>query len=247
MKKKSLFFVVFFAACAWFAGCKDDDYSLKDINTDNVVITPSIQGPITKCHLNITDIFTYEEIKGQFIASDGVRYKFSEKVLDTIKFPLHLASQAEETVEAVQTGHVVKSSFQYNQVVEDFTPSKYFEEGGLVDSLGKLKLSITITKSMPFATNIEFRLTQEDTAIVVPTKNETLKMRLSADEKQKKHDVILTYADTKDLLLTKKLKIHMDVVPESQTFEIKSKEDSIAFDVKTFISGRFLIKELDNK
>jgi len=57
----------------------------------------------------------------------------------------------------------------------------------------------------------------------------------------------LTYADTKDLLLTKKLKIHMDVVPESQTFEIKSKEDSIAFDVKTFISGRFLIKELDNK
>ena len=137
--------------------CKDGEYSLEDLNTDNVVVRTGVNGPLMHTAIAFKDLFTIAGVKeDKEITIEGVdgkpeKIKFNPATLDELIIKHHFDTQPIKLLVEDENGKDLDQEIVMNNVLEGFNLNDVFDdENGAVDSIGVIKLRISYTNEWPF-------------------------------------------------------------------------------------------------
>lgn len=130
------------------SSCEVDEYDLKDMSTDSLMIETALDAPIGSVDLTLKDIFRNKGALGNIVTLDSV-YELS-KIISEKDIPLPL--------EAI-SGTDISSSDTVKGV--DF--ANYFGKGEVLDSLEDVKLKMNVVSDFPFDVDFELIFLRDDT------------------------------------------------------------------------------------
>jgi len=128
--------------------CEVEEYDLKNMNADSLMIETSLDAPIGSVNLTLKDIFRHRGSSGNIVTLDSI-YEIS-KMIEEKDIPLPLMAI---------TGTDISSTDTIKGV--DF--GNYFGKGEILDSLEDVKLKLQIINKLPFDVKLELLFLRDDT------------------------------------------------------------------------------------
>ncbi len=174
-------------AVLMLTSCEVEEYDLKDMNADSLMIETALDAPIGSVNLTLKDVFRHRGSSGSIVTMDSI-YEIS-KMIDEKDIPLPLTAitgtdiSASDTIKGVDFGN-------------------YFGKGEILDSLEDVKLKLRIINKLPFNVKLELLFLRDDTVgfdynvnlpIVEQKEIKSLKQSLSvksASIDKKTHEVL---------------------------------------------------------
>ncbi|MBR0501939.1 MAG: hypothetical protein IJJ77_01690 [Paludibacteraceae bacterium] len=174
-------------AVLMLTSCEVEEYDLKNMNADSLMIETALDAPIGSVNLTLKDVFRHRGSSGSIVTMDSI-YEIS-KMIDEKDIPLPLTAitgtdiSASDTIKGVDFGN-------------------YFGKGEILDSLEDVKLKLRIINKLPFNVKLELLFLRDDTVgfdynvnlpIVEQKEIKSLKQSLSvksASIDKKTHEVL---------------------------------------------------------
>ncbi len=135
-------------AVLMLTSCEVEEYDLKNMNADSLMIETALDAPIGSVNLTLKDVFRHRGSSGSIVTLDSI-YEIS-KMIDEKDIPLPLTAitgtdiSASDTIKGVDFGN-------------------YFGKGEILDSLEDVKLKLRIVNKLPFNVKLELQFLRDDT------------------------------------------------------------------------------------
>ncbi|MCR4561241.1 MAG: hypothetical protein K5685_14305 [Bacteroidales bacterium] len=258
---KKIIPLILLSAGMFFYSCKDGEYSLEDLNTDNVVVSTGVNGPLMNTAISFKDLFTIagvkedKEITIQGLDGKPEKIKFNPSTLDELIEKYHFDKEPIKLIYEDGQGNDLEQTIEMSNVIEGLSLNKIFDDdNGAVDSLGVIKLRISYTNDWPFEGTFYLRavkLIDNSTALPYELQPELIKYRWNDKNfvlKAKSSGTATISFENSDMALLKAADaLSIDFTIDSKADKIQEirATDSLKFDVKGTLNGKFIINNFD--
>jgi len=254
---KKIIPAVLFSAAVFLLGCKDGEYSLEDLDTDNIALRTGVNGPLFKSDISFRDLFLISGVKEEksitIEGKDGQpeKIQFNPNTLDKLIAEHNFDKEPIKLLYEDENGEKIDQEIDMQNPLDGFNVAKCFDkEDGAIDSLGKLVLRVKYRNDWPFEGRLYVR------AVKMLTKTEALPESMQpainrqhwndyyVDLKAKQSgsgEVRFDYSNTELFRASDRLSIDFYIFSAANNdVEIMS-TDSLQIDVQGTLNGKFII------
>jgi hypothetical protein len=248
------------AAGLLLPGCKDGEYSLEDLDADNIVVRTGVCGPLVKTAISFKDLFEIAGVndnrKITIEGSDGQpeEITLSPSTLDDLIERYHFDTEPIKVLSEQQA--VDEQIIEMNNILEGFNLNDLFDpESGAVDSLGLFSLKIKYVNDWPFEGKAYLRpvkLMEKGKALPYEFQPEIIKRnwdKFSFDLKAKSADnsqsVSFKNSDTELLRMADALSFDFLIEFKMDKAQEVRAKDSLKLETSAALNGKFIINNFD--
>ena len=150
MSRKFLrYFIPFFSmAVLLLTSCEVEEYDLKNMNADSLMVETALDAPVGSVNLTLKDVFRHRGSSGNIVTIDSI-YELS-KMIEESDIPLPLVAITGTDISASDT-------------LKDVDFGNYFGKGEILDSLEDMKLKMKVVNKLPFEVKMEIGFLRGDT------------------------------------------------------------------------------------